>query len=306
MELTQLYYFRTVAEHENFTRAAEALHVTQSALSKSVSRLEEELGLRLFEREGNRISLNRFGRRFLEHVEGSVTSLNDGVRAVREMAGLEHGEVRIAFSRDVFIDHIVSDFLLDFPQASLSSYLMSPEQMRPALEGGEIDMAVTTVRPEGPNIMWQPVCRDSFAVMLSSEHPLAVKRKIYAEDLKNERFVILNVGYKADNVVRRICRQAGFEPSILYEGTSTDMPMLFLEKGLAVMLTPNSVTSGVTTMIRRNPGIASVPLDSDSPDAFKTVGIAFREGHYQSDACHEFYNRLIEFYNSAGEAIGKK
>ncbi len=62
MDFTQLQYLHAVAETGSFTRAAERLHMTQSALSKSITRLEGEIGLRLFEREGNRITLNRFGQ----------------------------------------------------------------------------------------------------------------------------------------------------------------------------------------------------------------------------------------------------
>ena len=84
MDVLQLRYFKAVAETGSFTRAAESLHMTQSALSRSIAKMEDELGLRLFEREGNRITLNRFGERFLQDSASIISDLSDCVRAVRE------------------------------------------------------------------------------------------------------------------------------------------------------------------------------------------------------------------------------
>lgn len=297
MDIFQLHYFRTVAETGSFTRAAEALHLTQSALSKSIAKLEDEIGLRLFEREGNRITLNRFGQRFLQDCEDALSRLSDGVRAVREMAGLERGEVRIAISKDVFLDHLIKKFLLDFPNASFYCYLLSPEQMREALERGSIDLAVTTIRPMGANIMWQELYLDQLEVMISAEHPLGRKKQLHLHQLKNEHFVVTNSNYNMENVIQQLCFQAGFEPKVLYDGTSTDMPMHFIASAKAIMITPRSITAGVRQVIGTKENIRNIPLVNEYPDMRKRVGVAFKEDHYQSGAAQEFYERLREFYS---------
>lgn len=296
MDIVQLQYFRAVAEHGSFTRAAEALHLTQSALSKSIARLEEEVGLRLFEREGNRISLNRFGQRFLQDSQEALSRLSDGVRAVREMAGLERGEVRIAISKDVFLDHLIQQFLLDYPNASFHCYLLSPEQMREALERGGIDLAVSTTRPIGADILWQELYQDQLEVMVSSRHPLGSAPQLHLHQLRDEHFVVTNSNYNMENVIQNICRQAGFEPKVLYDGTSTDMPMHFIAGGQAVMITPRSITAGVSQVVGVSTDIRNIPLVNEYPNMRKRVGVAFKEGHYQSDAAREFYERMREFY----------
>lgn len=296
MDIIQLQYFRAVAEHGSFTRAAEALHLTQSALSKSIARLEEEVGLRLFEREGNRISLNRFGQRFLQDSQEALSRLSDGVRAVREMAGLERGEVRIAISKDVFLDHLIQQFLLEHPDASFYCYLLSPEQMREALEKGSIDLAVSTTRPIGTGILWQELYLDQLEVMISAEHPLGQARQLYLHQLKDEYFVVTNSNYNMENVIQNLCRQAGFEPKVLYDGTSTDMPMYFIDSGKAIMITPRSITAGVSQIVDTKESLRNIPLVNEYPNMQKRVGVAFKEGHYQSDAAQEFYERMREFY----------
>ena len=147
MDILQLRYFKTVAETGSFTRAAEQLHMTQSALSRSIAKLEDELGLRLFERDGNRITLNRFGERFLQDSVSILSDLSDCVRAVREMAEQEQGDVSVGISRDIFLDHLIRQFLIDYPRTSFHCYLLSPEQMHDTLLNGTVDFVVVTTLP---------------------------------------------------------------------------------------------------------------------------------------------------------------
>lgn len=298
MELIQLRYFKEVANLESFTRAAETLHITQSALSKSIGKLEDEVGIQLFERVGNRIALNQFGQRFLEDSEQTLTRLSDSIRAVRELAGLERGEVRISISKDVFVDHLIRDFLINYPDVAFHCYLLSPEQMRLALDQGAIDLAITAEPVIGKDILWQPMYHDQLEVMLSSSHPLAGARKLHLEQLRGERFVITNSNYDMKNMIRKLCSFAGFEPKILYEGTSTDMPMHFVANGDAIMITPHSITEGVSKLISIKPDVIAIPLANDYPGMQKDMGVSFKEGHYQSLATHAFYDRMLEFYSS--------
>lgn len=298
MEIAQLQYFRAVSETGSFTRAAERLHMTQSALSKSIARLEDEIGVRLFEREGNRITLNRFGQQFLRDSEPIIRRLTDCVRAVREMAGLEYGDVRIAISKDVFLDHIIQQFLLDNPNVSFHCYLLTPDQMREALEKGAIDLAVTTLPPTGAKLMWQDLYHDELEVLVGRVHPLAGEPFLRLEQLKNERFVVTNSNYNMDNVILNLCVLSGFEPRIMYEGTTNDMPMQFISNGSAVMITPRSITLGVGQILSPNLEIRRIPLKDEFPEMRKTLGVAFKEDHYQSAAAQDFYDRLIGFYSS--------
>ena len=99
-----------------------------------------------------------------------------------------------------------------------------------------------------------------------------------------------------ENVIQNLCRQAGFEPKVLYDGTSTDMPMHFIANGRAIMITPRSITAGVRQVVGSNDIIRNIPLINEYPNMQKRVGVAFKEGHYQSDAAQEFYERMREFY----------
>lgn len=119
MELLQLRYFQKVARMENMTKAAEALHIAQPSLSKTISRLEEQLGVQLFERNGKRIRLNKLGAHFLGRVENALRELEDGVREVRDLREQEEGSVSIGSATAKMLPSLIKAYLLQKPNAKL-------------------------------------------------------------------------------------------------------------------------------------------------------------------------------------------
>ena len=238
MEIMQLRYLKEVARQESFTRAAELLHITQSALSKSIAKLEDEVGVKLFERDGNRIHLNPFGKAILRSSDQALVDLENGLKQVREMAGLEQGTVRVGVGPEVFIKHLVKDFLLRHPNVSMTCLLHSPEQMTANLEAGTMDFVVTTDPVTGSGINWEPIYLDELTVLMSERHPLSGRTSIFLEELANDRFVISNMGPGMRSNAYELCRKAGFEPKVLYEGYDTEMTGELVAQGAAVMITP--------------------------------------------------------------------
>src|SRR5690348_16241002 len=115
MELQQLLYFRKVAELQHFTRAAEALAVSQPALSRAVARLEDELGVHQFEREGRSVRLNRYGQIFLGRVERILQEVEAARHEMADLAGTERGTVALAFLHTLGV-RLIPDLLRQFRQ----------------------------------------------------------------------------------------------------------------------------------------------------------------------------------------------
>lgn len=298
MELMQLRYFKEVARQENFTRAAKTLHITQSALSKSIAKLEEEVGVRLFERNGNRVHLNRLGKALLDCSDQTLRDLENSLGQVRRMAGLEAGTVRVGVSPDVFIKHLAKEFLLARPDASLICLLQSEAQMAAGLYEGTIDFTVTTDPVPGNDLVWRPLYEDHLTVLLSDRHPLAGRRVLFLEELANERFIITNLGEGMRSSTYDLCRMAGFEPKVIYEGYDTEMTTALVDRNLAVQITPHSISVGVSRFQEGRPPapIAAIPVANDFTN--KTLGIMTKRGHYQSAAALEFYDRIVEYFSA--------
>src|SRR5258708_33114532 len=111
MDLLQLKYFQAVAQLEHMTRAAEQLSIAQPFLSQSIAKLEEDLGVPLFDRQGRRIQLNQFGKVFLKRVERVFVELDEGRREVADLAGLEHGLIALAVASTQPLPDLLSAFL---------------------------------------------------------------------------------------------------------------------------------------------------------------------------------------------------
>ncbi len=156
MELSQLRAFLAAAQYENMTRAAESLHVTQPALSRTIARLEQELGVQLFDRAGRSVQLNEFGRAAREHAEAALAELGAMERHLQDLSGGLGGTIRVASSFPTrepdFLYEAVRDFAFRYPDVRLRVRQMEPQQIGPALLAREVDLALT-----GPSVQSEEI-----------------------------------------------------------------------------------------------------------------------------------------------------
>lgn len=297
MEITQLHYFKTVAKYQSFTRAAEELHITQSALSRSIAQLEDDIGILLFERKkGGKITLNRDGSFFLHYVVQVLNTLENTVSAVKEMAGLERGVVNIAISEFIFVKNIVYDFLVEHPNVRLNCRLQSQKQMRDSLEDGTINFALCKNPISGAEFHWQPLFLDRMSVVLPQNHPLAGRKSLYLDELRQEHFIVSNLGFDMSSEMIRMCHLAGFEPYIVYEGSGEDLCGRLVGAGVGVMLAPYSITQGVGLMGVDMVPLPSIPLADDFAET--QIGAVMKWGQFQSEAALSLFDRIADFYAS--------
>src|SRR5919201_3737393 len=152
MDLLQLHYFRTVARLEHVTRAAEELGVAQPALSKTIARLEAELGLPLFDRHGRRVALNTCGLAFLRHVERVFMAIEDGRQELADLAGRARGTVTVAATTLRLLPDLLGAFRDRHPGVNFRLSQASTAEMQAGLIRGEIDRCLTSAPITGPAI----------------------------------------------------------------------------------------------------------------------------------------------------------
>ena len=143
MNLQQLEYFKTIAETENFTSASNLLSVTQPALSKAISKLEEELEVPLFEKSGRNIKLTRFGKMFLIHTNSALLEINKGIKELKEITNPNTGSISISSTSSIgtyFMPFIISDFLNKNPNTKFQFSHESVKNIICDLKSGKIDL----------------------------------------------------------------------------------------------------------------------------------------------------------------------
>ena len=295
MELSQLQHFKVTSRNTSFTLAAEELHMSQPALSISISKLEKELGAALFNRARGALQLTSVGRTFLIWCNQALTSIDSGVREVRDLCDKGGGKVSVAVSEAIFIKHLVRDFLKSHSNASLQCHLMTHDQMRTAIYESTVDFVISRGLVYGPEIFWSPVCNDYLTALMSVNNPLANKQSLRLEELADSYFLVGDLKHDMDSFVYKLCNTAGFSPKVRYEGHDSDVATLLLTLENTVMLTCRSTTCGVESERGGVEDVTTVPI-IDAEVA--PVGLGFRSNRYQSVAVQEFFEMVQSFFSS--------
>lgn len=206
MELTPLRYLVAIAEAGHMTRAAEALGVSQPALSAAVRKLEDELGVALFDRTGRGVELTVAGRVFVEHASGALRDVEAGRRAVRALAGLETGTIRVgggATAMGYLLPPAVRAVRREHPGLRFYVREAGSEAIAGAILTGELDLGIVTLpirHPGSGELMSVRTLEDELRLITPAGHALDGKRSFRWADLAGEPVV----GFEAGSAVRAV------------------------------------------------------------------------------------------------------
>jgi DNA-binding transcriptional LysR family regulator len=242
MELRHLRYFIVAAEEENFHRAAQRLHIAQSALSRQIKDLEDELDVQLFERNQRRVRLSEAGRMYLEEVRRILADLQQVNRRTQRFAQGELGALRISLHNAVVRYPVVSQTLQAFrvarPDVELTlSQMYSPEQLG-ALRERQIDAAfVLYIRDQAERELDHiGIGSDQFVLAMPRSHALAQRKRIILEDLRNEPFLWMNRGINPHVYDRLMnaCLEGGLSPNIVQHVLSQEVIPNLVSMGMGL------------------------------------------------------------------------
>lgn len=292
MELNQLYYFQVVAKYQHITRAAEELHISQSSLSKTIALLEKEVGIPLFDRIGRRIVLNSTGRQFLARIDRGLMEIDD---AVREAAAEDHGTVSFATANPPICAAYLYAFIRSHPSICLRHFPMPFKRIREALDQGEIDFAISYDSLVSNTIAWDIIGQEEVLLLVSSAHPLAKTAAIPLDAVRHERFLFNNGDFGISEIGSDFCRQAGFEPKILFEGDLIQMALQLVSDNLAVMFMSSYEYQWHISM--GHPSFAHItPLHISAPICTRSIGLGYLKNRYLSPSAQLFIQGLRRFF----------
>lgn len=185
MDFLQLNYFLEVARMGNMTAAANSLHVAQSSVSRSIARLEADLGVPLFERSGRGIFLNDYGKAFYARAETILRELDEGERELREMRDQYTGRISIATNAARQINVLMMQFVRDHPEALFRQRRLTDlQEIRAKLASGALDYALTYTPLADAEYLWQPLIREEYFLLIPAGHPLCQSGTASVEGLR--------------------------------------------------------------------------------------------------------------------------
>lgn len=220
LDLDQLRYFLRIAERQSFTRAAEDLGISQPALSRSIQKLEEELGRPVFERKTRSVALTDAGTLLQARSQQVLTILEDTKAEITDDG--ESGRVRVGAIPTIapyFLPEVLRRFSKEFPKATLIVQENTTDALLKSCTQGEIDLAILALPVPARYLEVEELFEEELLLVLPPDHPLVERDKIRLCDVEPYPFVLLDEAHcLSDNIVS-FCRQRSFQP-VAVERTS--------------------------------------------------------------------------------------
>lgn len=241
MNLRQLYYFKTIAELEHYTRAAEALYVSQSSLSHAIRELETELHVELFTRQGRNIKLTRHGELFYPHVKKTIETLENGISQLQDYIDPNRGTVSLsAFSS---LDSFVSDAIVQYLSATGRVDVRFQyehdgfHEIHQKLIRGDIDLAFST-RIQDPRLEGVRIGSHKLVLLVPETHPFAKRESISLKELDGENFTTYDADSQLGVQIKEYLHQLDIHPTIVMEARQDIVIYGLVSSGHSVAITP--------------------------------------------------------------------
>lgn len=295
MDFLQLEYFLEVARIGNMTSAAETLHVAQSSVSRSIARLESDLGVPLFERSGRGIFLNDYGKSFYNRAETILRELGDGQRELKEMRDQYEGRVSVSTSAARQINALMARFTEEHPEVRFRQRRITDmHEVKRLMDGGSLDYALTYDALPELEYQWEPLIREEYFVIMPQAHPLSGQKTVSIVDLKGEILLMNDV----DNpeFIEQQCLQQGFTPIFSFIGNEYEVIGPMTERGVGISVIG---TLSLHDMKESLPieHLSRIRIARITGEAFqRTLGVLSRKHHYVSPAAKLFYRNLKEYF----------
>jgi LysR family hydrogen peroxide-inducible transcriptional activator len=289
MELQQLRYFVAIAETGSFTRAAERCQVAQPSLSQQIQKLERQLRQRLFDRLGRRVLLTEAGAALLERAAPILAAVDEAERSLRD--GLDPGRGRLTVGAiptvaPYLLPPVLTAFLRRYPQVETLLQEDVTQALLAALAAGELDLAVVALPVADERLRVEPLCTEALLVTLPRGHRLARRHRVGLDDLRDERFILLNEMHCLTGQVRSYCGKHGFTPQVACRSAQVATVQRLIELGLGVSLLPALARDADRSRKRVYREVAA-----DEPPA-RTLAAVWHKQRYQSPTMRLFLEQL--------------
>lgn len=287
MELLQLRYFCVVAKHQNMTKAAAELMISQPALSKTIAALEKELGTPLFVRRNRSIFLNRAGEILYQKIDQSINLIDDTVSEIRELSNEPFGNVRLlVLSASSYMPGFYIAFHQRYPfiKLQLSNYIRYEHMFM-----YDCDFCITAdagFTPLAGNCV-VPILTERFVLAVQKQHPLAGRGAIHLKEAAPYPFVASN--RRED--LEFYCLKAGFRPNIIAECDNGTTYEAFLRGGVGISVIPEITLGSVLPE-----DIVCIPLTY--PVIERTISLTYDSRRRMSNAGQLFLQFCMEYFQA--------
>ena len=290
MDLLQLKYFESVARTQHMTKSASELHIAQPSLSKAIIRLEKEIGVPLFNREGRNILLNEYGQVFLRRVQRAFRELEAGKKEVRDLLAASNERIIIATDVILLLPDLLKQYSRQYPNVNVIQTVYPTEQMRKLLDNGGIDFCISSPMIDGPELECVELVEEELYIIVPPTHRLADREWVDLHELAGEPFVSMNKGHGFRDMTDQFCYESGFSPNVIFEGGGSLGIVGIVEAGLGISFIPQYVWHRL-----QNPAVKRVKIRE--PVCRRKIGLSRRKDRPMTPAMKHFEQTVIDFFS---------
>lgn len=306
MYLPYLDYFRSVAKYESMTKAADHLHISQPALSQTIIKLEDELGVQLFHRSKGRLSLTVAGKLYYECVERAFSELEKGARQMQTFHAASREAITVISTFPHLLCEIVNRYASPGIGLTINPFVYSMNQSIQKLIHRSASFAILPFcRPkqynlEGEVLRQHKVMEEPLLVVVGRNHPLAALGTISLNDLKCDQFVVNEQNFDQESFLSIFSAATDYLPQILLNSNETRMINPLVGTGKAVYLAPASDVMRDMSEQKYQEEMVALQIQERPTRA---IFICKLEDTVLSPPAQEFYDFILEFFREQEHAV---
>lgn len=286
MDLHALSQFKKIAELQHITRAAEELHVAQPSLSRTIARLEQELGVPLFERSGKNIILNDYGKIVLKHTDRIFQEIKDIERELEEASDEKSQTVSLSLYS---ASKLLPGLVMAFKQAHPAIRLQIIQENLHKDPSEECDLTLYSSMQPNDSEYSVTLFAEDILLALPESNPLAHRSSLQLSEVAHEEFICLQRGKSLRTITDTYCRIAGFEPSVVLESDSPETVRELIRAGIGISFIPSITWQGMETE-----NLVLIPIES--PQCKRYINLSWRSRGYFSPAAGLFRVFVQEYF----------
>ncbi|QIA04017.1 transcriptional regulator CynR [Pseudomonas fluorescens] len=289
MLLRHLRYLLAVADQGGFTRAAEALHVSQPTLSQQIRQLEETLGVDLFDRTSRSVKPTDAGQAYIECARRVLVELEAGKRALHDVKDLSRGSLRLAMTPTFMaylVGPLVRDYVARYPGIHLEIFELSMDDIEAGLADDSLDIAIAFSPVRNPDIECIPAFVETLGVMVGREHPLYASASVLTpDDIAQLDFALLAPDFFTRLSIDEYFRQHGITPKVQIEVNSVSTLLEVIRHAPIATMLPEAIATEDRALRR-------LRVESEAPQ--RGAALLRRKNNYHSAAAEAFMKLVLE------------
>lgn len=303
MDFRQLHYVLKVIEEKSFSKAAKKLYISQPSLSQYILNIEQQLGVRLFDRTTNPLSLTYAGQLYEETAKNILYLKGQLLSQMDDIANLKRGHITIGispFRSTYFLPNVLPVFQKKYPGIEINLAEGTMAELRDLAISGYTDFSIMTLPVQEELFLYDPIMSEEILVALPPRllhqallNKSQTKPKLNLATLRDEPFIMLKHGQRMNQIALDLCKRAGFKPKIILETKSIEAAHALVAAGMGITFIPDTLVKF------GNQPKCPMYFSIEDPTPTRTIVVAYKKGKYLSKAAQEFISITKDMFIQA-------